>query len=449
VTRPPLREAHAHLFSLGESLQMTDLAPCSSVRECLDHVARAASRAPFARLHGARVEAWSDARWPTLAELDRAAPTTPVVILSFDHHAAVANSAALHAAGLTTGTPVPPNGVVCADPATGAPTGLLIEHAAFRAWDAAPEPDAPARRAAIAAALAHLASLGFDEVHDLHSQPWLGPILADMDRAGQLASLGFRELWLYPNVTDADHAVATRARWESPRLRLAGFKIFLDGTLNSRTAWMLEPYRDPVPAHPRGQCMLPLPELDAAMATAQRHGVGLAVHAIGDAAVRATLDAWEARHKGTEAQRHGVPASASGVVPSCLCASVPSLRIEHCELIDPADVPRFAQLGVVCSVQPCHLLTDVEALTRYLPHRLDRVLPLADLIAAGCSPDNGLLWFGSDVPIVRADPHDSIQAATARRRLGAPESEAIAWNQRITEAQAWRAFAPAQQSLHA
>lgn len=426
--RAGLREAHAHVYSLGESLRMTDLARCPDLGACLELVAHAAHKArsapragapALARLHGARVEAWPQPRWPTLAELDRAADGVPVVILSFDHHAALANSAALRAAGLTPGLAVPPNGVVCVDD-SGNATGLLLEQAAFRAWESAPEPDETTRRETVAAALRHLAALGFTEVHDLHSQSWLAPLLADMDRSGELADIGIRDVWLYPNIADA-----ARAAWKSPSIRLGGFKVFLDGTLNSRTAWMLHPYHDPAPGLSHGKPMMTMDELRAAMFTAGDAGVGLAVHAIGDAAVRATLDAWEQDY--------------DPVWPRFQEGGMPSLRIEHCELIDPADIPRFADLGVVCSVQPCHLLADVEALTRYLPHRLDRVLPLRELIAAGCAPGE-LLWFGSDVPIVRADPADSIRAAVERRRESTPQSKAIAWGQRISDADAWRAF---------
>ena len=99
-------------------------------------------------------------------------------------------------------------------------------------------------------------------------------------------------------------------------------------------------------------------------------------------------------------------------------------------------------------MQPCHLLADIPVLTRELPHRLDRVLPLRELIDAGCTPagtdGSGLLWFGSDVPIVRADPGDSIQAAVRRRSEGMDESEAIGWEQRIGEGEAWECFGGAE-----
>lgn len=150
----------------------------------------------------------------------------------------------------------------------------------------------------------------------------------------------------------------------------------------------------------------------------------LAIHAIGDDAVRTCLDAYES------------------VSPSHRLTASPTLRIEHAEIIDAADVPRFAALGVICSVQPCHLLADVEALRRGLPHRLNRVLPLRDLIDSGCTPGpSNLLQFGSDVPIVRPHPEDSIQAAVHRRRVNDSPDAAIAPDQAITEDEAWAGFA--------
>lgn len=418
-----MREAHAHIASFGQSLVMPSLASCASVGECLDAVARAAaalSPGAFLRLHSARIESWDDPRWPTLAELDAAAPRHPCVIMSFDHHAAAANSAALKAAGLTAGQRVEPNGLVLADRATGHASGLLLEQAAYRAWEAAPEPTPAEWRGMVLAALHALAGFGFTHVHDLHSQPWLGPTLATLEQSGELPVQG---VWLYPPVASLPAAAADARSWSSPRIRLAGGKLFADGTLNSRTAFMLSAYREPLNNHPRGVAMVTPAQIDDAIRACEAVGGHLAVHAIGDAAVRMVLDAIE---------RTATPRPPGN-----------RHRIEHCELIDEADIPRFARLGVVASVQPCHLLADVEVLTRQLPHRLQRVLPLRDLVDAGCAPggDDALLWFGSDVPIVRADPDDSLHAATQRRRRGLPQSQAIAWDQRLTFDEARRAFA--------
>lgn len=417
-----MREAHAHIASFGQSLAIPSLASCRSVAECLDTVKRSAAALPsgaFLRLHSARVESWEEPRWPTLAELDAASPRHPCVIMSFDHHAAAANSLAIRAAGLVAGQRVEPNGVVLTDASTGRPSGLLVEHAAYRAWEAAPEPTPVQWRDMIVAALDALKRLGYTHVHDLHSQPWLGPMLADLERSG---GLPMQSVWLYPPVAALLGIAAQASSWTSSRVRLAGGKLFADGTLNSRTALMLEPYREPLNDQPRGVAMVSPGQLDEAIRICEAVGGHLAVHAIGDGAVRMVLDAIE---------RTATPRSPGN-----------RHRIEHCELIDESDILRFANLGVVASVQPCHLLADVEVLTRQLPHRLHRVLPLRDLIDAGCTPagDDALLWFGSDVPIVRADPSDSLYAATERRRIGDAPSAAIAWNQRISPDEAKLAF---------
>jgi len=427
-----MREAHAHIAALGESLTLPNLSACQNVDECLAIVRRVSKQITDARawvrLHSARVEGWAEQRWPTITELDEAcreSGSRPCVIRSFDHHAALANTAAMTAAGLKAGEVVAPKGVVCADPITGHATGMLLEDAASRAWNSAPTPTSTEQQAMVLAGLRALSGLGFEEVHDLHSPTWLGPALAHLERSGELH---VREVRLYPPISALAHVYAERAAWESTRVRLAGGKVFADGTLNSRTALMLHPYREPLDGQPCGRAMVTDGELDRAIALTESLGLHLAVHAIGDASVRMVLDSIERtatlRDPGN---RH---------------------RIEHCELIDEADAHRFARLGVVCSVQPCHLLADVEVLTRQLPHRLHRVLPLRDLIESGCSPgaDDGLLWFGSDVPIVRADPGDSIQAAVKRRRQSSPATEAIGLEQHLSEREAWMAFGVLKQS---
>lgn len=408
-----LREAHAHLGMLGESLLQPSLERCASVAECLDVVGRAASAAEaggWALVRAARVEGWSERRWPTLSELDAATRGVPTVVLSFDHHMAVANSAAMAASGLRAGEPVPPNGVVCVD-SGGSATGVLMEQAAVVAWNAAPEFAFEQRVEQVRAGAAHLAALGFVEAHDLHTPEWMGPALAALEREGELP-LSVR---LYPPFARIEHEAARASEYESAKVRLAGGKLFADGTLNSQTALMLEPYS----GGGYGTAMHTRAEIEAAIARCDAVGRHLAVHAIGDGAVRVVLDCFERVR----------PSTRGG-------------RIEHCELIDGADVGRFRQLGVACSVQPCHLLADVEVIHRTLAHAESRVLPLRDLLASGLQPGNAEsgLVFGSDVPIVRADPADSVQAAVERRRLGAPEAESIGPAQAISVEEAWRCF---------
>ena len=426
TTRPAdVCEAHGHLPWLGKALSMLSLEGCTCVGEALDRIAaRVAGMPPGAWLqaHSARYEGWTERRWMTRDELDRVTDRRPALVMSFDHHAVFANSAALAAARIDRSTPDPVGGVierVASGPHTGDPTGLLLEAAAFSTWAVAPEPPESAREGQITAALDHLASLGFAEMHDLASPRWLGPLLAKLEREHRLPI----RVGLYGLLDDIEAMAESRAAWESRRVRLLGGKIFTDGTLNSRTAWVLEPYAESPPDLRCGKPLMTPRQIADAAEKCLRLNLGLAMHAIGDGAVRACLD--------------GIAS-----LPSSLRLSVsPSLtiRIEHAELIAPADIPRFAELGVIASVQPCHLLADIEALHRAVPEQLDRVMPWKSLIRSGLVPGRTLL-FGSDVPIVRANPEDSIQAAVARRRPQMPERDAIHPAEAIAEATAWACF---------
>lgn len=419
ATKKParLREAHAHLQMHGEAMHAVGLQDCASADDML---ARLAARADEdARTGksgwivgvGARPEGWRDPAWPGLAKMDEACRGRAGIAWCFDTHGLMASSQALHAAGIGKGTGDPEGGVVLRD-RDGTATGVVLESAAKMVAAAMPAPSAEQRREWIKSALADLKRHGFVEVHDLKAPPMLGEDLAILADRGELDM----DVRLYFLLDDLEAALDGASLWERDQVRLGGAKLFADGTLNSRTAWMLEPFEDGLPGHERGTPLVTPADLDEAVQVCDELGVPLAVHAIGDGAVRAVLDAIERNQ------------------PSTL-----GFRVEHAEVIDEADVPRFAALGVVASLQPCHLLYDIEALRRYLPHRLDRVMPIRELIQAGCEPGD-LLWFGSDVPIVRANPDDSIQAAVQRRRAGMGEGEAIGMEQAIGEEDAWAGF---------
>ncbi len=406
--RGPLREAHAHLAQLGRSLSMLDLASCRSRDHMIEELAtfsQSVLPGQWVLAHGARPDAWPDPTWPTRRELDTHVPDHPVCAWCFDYHAMVVNTPALESAA-------PPSSVhhLIERNADGVETGLMLEQAATWMWSVVPDATETERREQLILALRHLSDLGFTEVHDLKSQRWLGGLLSSLKPEERRLNVH-----LYPLLEELESVLASRSKWESDSVQLAGAKVFVDGTLNSRTAWMLEPFRDGRSEHSCGIAMMTTDEIESAVRFVDARGLPLACHAIGDAAVRAVLDAVE----------QGRP-------------KTPGFRIEHAELIDSEDVPRFAHLGVIASVQPVHLLSDIEALQRSLPDRTHRVLPLRDLIDAGCSPGE-LLLFGSDVPIVPADPTQGIQAAVVRGRAG--EATRIAPDQSITESEAWQAFA--------
>ncbi len=440
IARPrAIREAHAHIAAHGREMRALWLGDCANRQECLDLIAQ---RASLMRAQhepgwligtGLRIEAWGDPRWLTIEELDRACTDRACLVHAFDHHSGVVNRRALATTGLDSRSA--PEAALVRRDARGDADGLVLEAAYERARRAIPEPTPEQWRGFVRDSLADLAKHGFIEVHEMLAPTWLGPMLAEMDRAGELRTT----VWLYAPLDSLEEVARGRAAWEGARVRLAGGKVFADGTLNARTAWMLHAYADAIPGSPHGHAMMSVESLREAIRKTRALGVGLAVHAIGDGAVRATLDAWE--EEGTEGRRHGVKKSGGWAAAA---NGLPAMRIEHCEMIDALEVPRFADLGVVCSVQPCHLLYDIEALERGQPGRLDRVLPLRDLIESGCEP-GALLWFGSDVPIVRPNPEDSVRAAVERKRdegsPGGAASRAIAPEQAITEAECWRAFA--------
>ncbi|MEO0482623.1 MAG: amidohydrolase family protein [Planctomycetota bacterium] len=410
-----LCEAHAHVFQHGRSLGMIDLSACGSAADLLDRFAERSADGGELLGHGARPEAWADPEWPTPEAFERATGDGPAVAWCFDYHALLANRAALALAGYADDSPDPSGGQLGRD-ADGRLTGLAYESAAIAVWEALPEPAASDRSLLLERSLSALAALGFAEVHDLKAQPWLGEAWRALLESGRTAVRG--TLWLL--MKDLGGVAAARSAWEGDDLRLGGGKIFVDGTLNSRTAWMLHPYADGHGNHPAGMALMSVEEIAAAVRTCDALGVPMAAHAIGDGAVRAVIDALELVRPRTR-----------------------GWRIEHAELIDEADTLRLVRLtdeiGLIVSVQPCHLLPDIEALHRALPDRLGRVLPLRELIDAGLVPGEYLV-FGSDVPIVRADPGDSVQAAVHRRREGMPAADAIAPEQAVTEAEAWACF---------
>lgn len=410
-----LREAHAHIFQLGRSLSMLDLGGCASGQEVLDRIGTSAKTLPehaWVLAHSATPEHWDEPVWPTRTQLDHAGGGRPVVAWCFDYHALVASSSALTHAKINRDTKIE-SGVVEVDEA-GEASGLLLEHAALRMWNAVPEPDESQRKAIVLDACTHLHELGFVEVHDLKAQPWLGTVLSELLGDGEI-SMQFE---LYPLIKDLKASLDTQKKGFDERVRIAGGKIFVDGTLNSRTAWMLHPFADGHPDRPNGTPMMTPKQIEQAMCSCKDVGLPVAAHAIGDAAVRAVLNAVES----TKCDHAGC-------------------RIEHAELIDAADVRRFVDLGVIASLQPCHLLPDMEALRRAVPNRLDRVLPIKELLKSGLAPGADIL-FGSDVPIVRANPEDSILAAVTRRRDGMDTTEAINPNQAIDEETAWACFMP-------
>jgi len=405
-----LRDAHVHIAHHGFELSCLHVSDCVSLDDCLQRIASATPDAHgWIIAVGARVEGWPERRFPTARELEDASAGKPVMVRSFDFHAIAASNSALTLADITKDTPDPAGGAIDRDAATGEPTGHLLETAAELVDSQHPDPTPEDRLEQVCAALADFAARGIVEVHDMLSWPYLWEALAKLDDA---EGLPVRVRLMAP-LEEIDRAVGARASFERKgAIELAGVKIFTDGTLNSKTAFMLEPFADPRPDAPRGVALMTEDAIEHAASKADALGLPLVAHAIGDAAVRRLLDIIER------------------VAPT-----TPGFRIEHAQFVDDQDVPRFARLNVIASMQPCHLLPDVEAITRLVPHRAHRAFPLRDLhdaaTRAGRDPAD-LIWLGSDAPVVPPDPQDNLHAAVKRRRSGMAVSDAIAPEQALT-----------------
>ncbi|TVQ78860.1 MAG: hypothetical protein EA380_05390, partial [Phycisphaeraceae bacterium] len=324
---------------------------------------------------------------------------------------------------------------------SGRATGLLLEGAANAFLAALPAKTDAEVRGHIERAQDDLLSRGIVEVHDMFTTAAMARALRAMEREGSLRMT----VWLYATPEHFDEVCAELGRPvgigrgdNAGRVCFRGMKLFTDGTLNSRTAHMLHPFADPIAEHPCGTPLLEDGFIREAMIRGAREGFDVTAHAIGDGAVRRMLDLYES----LDADERGL-----------------TLRIEHAQFVDEADVERFPPgrrtpetpgnrtTGsnppgrVIASMQPCHLLADIEALHRLVPGRIDRAFPVRDLVEAaeahGVRAEE-VVWFGSDTPVVDPSPSDNVQAAVHRRRAGMPADAMVAPGQAVDEATAVR-----------
>jgi predicted amidohydrolase YtcJ len=403
---PGFHDSHVHLTQHGRELSQIDLGDTLTVEAALERVAAAAAAAPLGSWllgSGFALQRWQvhDLR---ADDLDRVAPDHPVLLRSQDHHSAWANRRALDLAGIDADTPDPPQGTMRRDD-DGTPSGLLLERALDLVVRLVPDPDAEALAGALRRAGDDLAARGITTVHHMAYEPpshW---------RALALAASGpdypLRVWACVPN-EDLEHAAAIgiAGGQGGAGFEIGGAKFFADGALGSRTAWMLEPYLD---ADGVG-IVVDGPELlNERVPLAIAAGFAPVVHAIGDAANRATLDAFEASADAWQAL---------GLRP----------RIEHAQHLHPDDLRRLGRLGVIASMQPIHLTFDAPSIRGGLSDRLDWAYPLRSLAEAGAH-----LALGSDTPVASPDVPDNLRAAC--RRIGV-DGEALGAEEALTVEQA-------------
>lgn len=406
VVLPGFLDGHAHVLQAGEAQLRAHLTDAGNLPELWRRLLDWRARNPDApRVLG---RGWLfdsvPAGTPTRQMLDEAFPDQPVYLDANDYHSAWLNTAALTELGITRDTPDPVGGRIARDPVTGEPTGHLIETAVHEyVWpflDRA-NTDLDRDRALAAAAAAYL-DAGVTGVVDMALDE---TSLAAMLRAERSGRLGPRIAahWLIERGGDhlaqvgraAELAAGHRSAW----LRVTGVKFIVDGVIDGCTASMTEPYANGDNAEP----IWDLDTLAPAVAAADAAGLQVALHAIGDRAVRIALDALEhaARRNGRQPRRH---------------------RIEHLEYVDPADVPRLARLGVTASMQPVHADPAIRPNWNAMlgDARTERGFAWPEMTAVGAR-----LAFGTDAPTAPHAALPNMFIASTRRSALSPELPAL------------------------
>ena len=385
---PGLIDAHGHVMGLGFSLMTLDLSGTRSLDEALAAIRKYAAdnpELPWIIGGGWNQEAWGLGRFPTAADLDAAVPDRPVWLERVDGHAGWANSAAMRAARVTASTKAPEGGRI--EMAKGQPSGVFVDAATALVGGAVPKPLARDRDRAFLLAQQKLLEQGITAIADM------GTTIDDWQsyrRAGDKHQLAIR---IISYGHDVDNMALIGGPGPTPwlyddKLRMVGVKLYLDGALGSRGAWLKAPYAD-APGQ-RGLPLLTPAQLRNKMVRASMDGFQVAIHAIGDAANAEALDAITDLNADLPGKRRW--------------------RIEHAQIVDPADIPRFKQLGVVASMQPIHQPSDrLMAEARLGPERLVGAYAWRSMEKAGVR-----LAFGSDVPVESANPFPGIAAAISR-----------------------------------
>jgi predicted amidohydrolase YtcJ len=392
---PGWADAHVHFIWWALQMSQLDLRDSKTADEALVKIAAYSKRLPEgAWVLGGRFDKNVWGRWPSRTDLDRATAGRPAALRSRDGHSRWVNTAALARAGITRHTPAPAGGAIFHD-ADGELSGMLQENANNLMDAVVPPPtdDEMLEAARIGQREAWKRGLvGFENLDAFRERHALGAF----QRLHANGELGLRATIGLPRARlDEAIALGLRTGFGDEWLRVGHLKIFTDGALGSQTAALEEPYDG---SQDRGILTIEPETLTQEVARAAGAGIAVAIHAIGDRAVRVALDA---------------------IAPTRRIAPELRQKIEHVQLVRADDLGRFAELGVIASMQPIHATSDRDLADRYWgPARTKRAYPWRTLLASGA-----VLAFGSDSPVEPIDPMLGIHAAVARRRPG----DADAW----------------------
>ncbi len=433
---PGFTDAHQHLSGVGQREMTLNLEGTTSLEDFLAKVkARMDQAKPGEWVTG---RGWIETHWkppafPTRWDLDKVAPNNPVILGRADGHGAVANTAALKLAGVDKTTPNPFGGEISKDKQSGEPNGMLLDAAQGIVRRRIPPTSREDAERAVVLGVKRNISLGWTQIQDA------GGSYTDVEIFKKLYAAGTIKLRIYKAVHGPGPS-ATRLLNEGPtigafdnRFTFRTIKVVSDGALGSRGAALLDPYSDATDTS--GFLTVKAEELRPMLVDALRKGIQVETHAIGDRANRFILDEYEAALK-------AVPAGERKVAD-------PRWRVEHAQIVNPADIPRFAKLGIIPSMQPSHAIGDLFfAPSRLGIARLDGSYAWETFIKSGV-----VVPGGSDAPVERGEPMIEFYAAVARKDPkgfsgeGWHPEEAVTREQALKMFTLWPAYAAFEEKL--
>jgi predicted amidohydrolase YtcJ len=403
---PGFNDAHAHVISGGLALDQVSLSDATTVEEIKDAIRVWAESHPereWITGRGWYYQPFNGAM-PTRQVLDALVPDRPAYLIAYDGHTGWANTRALMAAGITRRTPSPAGGEIVKDRRTGEPTGALKESAMALMTAVTPKPSDEDRLAAIRAAIDDAHRYGITSVQDA------GGAAADLELFDRLRKRGELTLRVYQalradntlTVADLEALEQVRQRFaDDPLLKTGAIKLVADGVIESHTAAMLEPYAN---KPTRGDARFTADQLNKVVAMLDKRGWQVMTHAIGDSAVRMTLDAYQAAATANPAPERGR-----------------RHRIEHIETIDQEDIPRFGKLGVIAAMQPVHA-TPSPTPGDVWSVNIGEARAAHGWMWNSIAKAGGRLAFGSDWPVMTIDPLRGLHVAVNRTTQdGLPE----------------------------
>lgn len=420
---PGFQDAHIHPISGGLQLAACDLTGLSRVEDYVETVRRYAAAHPRESWivgGGWLLSTFGPGGAANRKLLDAAVPDRPVYLSSTDGHTVWVNSKALALAHITAATPDPRDGHIDRDPATGEPLGTLQEGASAPVDALLPQPTAAQRVAALESVVHMLNGYGITAIQDAAVYEADLQTYRRLEARGSLNLHVVAALWWErtQGLEQIPHLLQLRDRYRSRRVDTATVKIMQDGSLENYTAVLLEPYLRP--AGGQGAPMVEPAALKTIVTRLDADGFQVHFHAIGDGAVREALDAIEAARttNGDRDHRH---------------------EIAHLELVSPADVPRFRQLGVVANFQPLWAYADPYITDLTIPfigaERAGHLYPIGSIHRSGA-----VIAFGSDWNVSSANPFEEIQVAVTRMNLDGSDQTPLLPAERISVAEAIAAF---------